>query len=542
MNPRFLFIFVILSGVEGSRMGADISVGIFRQAQEDKNIFMKHFNLLTILLLALFLRMINLDQSLWLDEAAQALESARPLNQQYLIYADFHPPLYHYLLHFWMTMGRAEWVMRMSSVLPGVLTVFLTYLIGSKLVNKQIGRLAALLLAIAPYHIYYSQELRMYSLSTFWAAMLIYAFISRKWWLHTVALIGGLYTIYLFPFVVLAELVYLMLVGRGDPSGRSYGEQFNTFVKQWVFSCIIAGLSLTPWLPHFIKQFQGGVDLPSIWPEWKNISSVSAWKAFPLTYAKFMLGRITFSPKLLYAGLIAIGSIFFLPSIFVNFIDIGRSKLRLKLKTDILVVVLWLVIPIIIAWLLSFWVPINGPWRLLLTIPAFYLLVVIGAESISNQTLRKICISGLIFTSLFGTFTYHINSNFHREDWQSAMKFLNNQIFEDNSDTIIIQAFPEPFAPSSWYTRAELPIYGVLDSLIVEPEKLNSKLSTLMANKQTVYRFEYLQDLTDPHKLIPRWLENNGYTIEETYDFRGVGFIHEYHLEPQLADNNFNHE
>ena len=44
---------------------------------------------------ALLLRLILINSSFWLDEAAQALESIRPLSQQLQIQNDFQPPLYH---------------------------------------------------------------------------------------------------------------------------------------------------------------------------------------------------------------------------------------------------------------------------------------------------------------------------------------------------------------------------------------------------------------------------------------------------------------
>ena len=56
---------------------------------------MKKFHNLLILLtifLGFLLRIVNLNQSFWLDEAAQVIESARPLSEQLNIAADFHPP------------------------------------------------------------------------------------------------------------------------------------------------------------------------------------------------------------------------------------------------------------------------------------------------------------------------------------------------------------------------------------------------------------------------------------------------------------------
>ena len=57
--------------------------------------------ILIILLFGLILRLLNLNQSLWLDEAinAQAVSaySYKDLIIKYSI-GDFHPPLYHILL------------------------------------------------------------------------------------------------------------------------------------------------------------------------------------------------------------------------------------------------------------------------------------------------------------------------------------------------------------------------------------------------------------------------------------------------------------
>ena len=76
-----------------------------------KNIIKNH-TIWLILLLALILRLPFLNGSFWMDEAAQALESARPLSQQLDIIPDFQPPLIHLILHFAMYLGREEWWLR----------------------------------------------------------------------------------------------------------------------------------------------------------------------------------------------------------------------------------------------------------------------------------------------------------------------------------------------------------------------------------------------------------------------------------------------
>src|SRR3989344_2157842 len=127
--------------------------------------------ILLILILALILRSISLDQSLWFDEAINVVYAKSNdfwwFVTKYPI-GDFHPPLYFALIWLWGNIfSFGEFVIRIPSVLSGTATVFLTYLIGRKLFSKNIGLIAALFLSLAPLHIYYSQEARMYSLTTF---------------------------------------------------------------------------------------------------------------------------------------------------------------------------------------------------------------------------------------------------------------------------------------------------------------------------------------------------------------------------------------
>ncbi|MBI4008867.1 glycosyltransferase family 39 protein, partial [Candidatus Roizmanbacteria bacterium] len=123
--------------------------------------------LILVIFLALLLRLYNLGQSFWLDEAAQVIESARPLNEQLNIGADFHPPLYHLLLHFWMYLGNSEIWIRLLSVGLGLGVVFITYKTAKLLFSENVALVSSFLVAISPYLIWYSQEARPYILFVF---------------------------------------------------------------------------------------------------------------------------------------------------------------------------------------------------------------------------------------------------------------------------------------------------------------------------------------------------------------------------------------
>ena len=125
------------------------------------------FLLLVLIALAAFLRFYRLDaQSFWNDEGNSARIAERSL--QLITEAaagDIHPPLYYYTLHVWRGIfGSSEFALRSLSAVLGVMLVWLTFLIARKVFDANVGLIAALMVAINPFQVYYSQEARMYML------------------------------------------------------------------------------------------------------------------------------------------------------------------------------------------------------------------------------------------------------------------------------------------------------------------------------------------------------------------------------------------
>ena len=92
-----------------------------------------------ILILGLGLRLVNLNQSLWLDEAVQAITSQGSLLGVFQeLSGDFHPPLYHLLMWCWVhSVGNSEIILRLPSVIFGTLTIYVVYLIAKEKWGKE---------------------------------------------------------------------------------------------------------------------------------------------------------------------------------------------------------------------------------------------------------------------------------------------------------------------------------------------------------------------------------------------------------------------
>lgn len=130
-------------------------------------------------ILGAVLRLFHLgSQSLWLDEVS-SLRNARAFGQgglDALAAADQVAPLHSITLWLATIIGSdSEVSLRMPSVIAGVLLIPVMYLLGCRLLRSRwTGAIAALLVAISPYAIWYSQEARMYALLLLCASLAAY--------------------------------------------------------------------------------------------------------------------------------------------------------------------------------------------------------------------------------------------------------------------------------------------------------------------------------------------------------------------------------
>jgi len=141
--------------------------------------------LITGLLLGFALRLYQLGaDSLWYDETVSAYLARLPVTEMITHTAgDIHPPGYYFLLHLWhlasqptITYGL-EFLLAWPSLWCGLLILPLLYTIGLQLFNQRIALCAVWLAAINPFHIWYSQEVRMYTLGAMLGLICFYALL-----------------------------------------------------------------------------------------------------------------------------------------------------------------------------------------------------------------------------------------------------------------------------------------------------------------------------------------------------------------------------
>lgn len=177
-----------------------------------------------VVVLAAALRLPELDaQSLWSDEI-YSVESARWPVPILVSVADGHPPLYGLALKAMDVVRPTDWNGRLISAMAGVATVAAMLGLGRVIANPRTAVLAALLLAIAPLHVWYSREGRMYALATFCSTGASWLFAralggaGNGIWLGYIALsVAGLLTHYLYAPIVLAQVLFAALRRPAEP-------------------------------------------------------------------------------------------------------------------------------------------------------------------------------------------------------------------------------------------------------------------------------------------------------------------------------------
>jgi uncharacterized membrane protein len=477
--------------------------------------------------LALVLRSPLLSGSFWLDEAAQALESARPFSQQLAIAGDFQPPLLHYIVHFAMYFGRGEqWLRVWGALLPGIVTVVTLWWLGKKWFNTTTGTVAAVLLATNSFHIFYSQELRPYSLPTMFV-MLSWVCVTKLfenskqnnvWFWWAVFSLLGWYSSYIYPFFWVVQIGIMLVVLQ------------KQLVKVLVASAAtIAGF--LPWVPSLLEQLRVGSELQKTLPGWSDVVGTPWLKSLPLTAAKLVFGvlDLSFSPAyVVTTGLVTVLTLF----LVWNQKTIFLSWNSIKKNPYLVLPIVWLVVPLIVTWVVSLVIPVLQPKRVLFLWPAFSLcmaqLMTPHIEKfLQHRKLDKALLPGLslavllIGIHMFSTVSYWTDTALQREDWRSMIKKLESLTPPDK--TVAVFAFPAPFAPWAWYATPEIDTLST-GTLSVGQIKSVRDFVEPVTQYEYVVTFEYLQQLSDPNKEIEQTVSSYQYKDVYLLEYPLIGF------------------
>jgi len=307
-----------------------------------------------IFLVGIALRLFRLGaDSLWYDETVSTYLAGSPIGELIRHTAgDIHPPGYYLLLRGWLLLtgygsGRAdpsgnglEFAAAFFSLFFGVLLIALVYALARRFAGTATALVAAGLVALSPFNLWYSQEVRMYTLGAATGVIVLAALASAlaqgtaggrprgsktestlgytaqnlrgpgdlggldvslsaepvkvPWVTYAFAAAAGMYTLYYFAFLLLPLNLWALavLVRQKQP------------VRPLILANVFAALLYAPWIPIAWRQatqppvppWRTAPDLWSALAEgWTALSFGQsmpswAWPALVLTLALSVLG------------------------------------------------------------------------------------------------------------------------------------------------------------------------------------------------------------------------------------------------------------
>ena len=321
-----------------------------------------------------------LTQSFWRDEAFSYFMAKKSIIEMVFLTAkDFSPPLYYFILHFWMKVfGSSEIALRSLSIIFFWATIYVAFLFLNNIfkMKEKKAFFYLFLFIINPLLLRYAFEARMYSMFAFFASLSYYAFYKKDNRLYLLSTIAGLFTHYFMLLVVFSQLFFLIINKKS----------VEYIKKKFIYLSLIA---FSPWVVFFFNQN----NLPtSFWINKPHLKDIFGLLGIIYTGNEAAFYPIDLISKIqnnvMYFSLILL--VIVMVGIYFYF---KRFSKKDQVNSQLLFI--WGIgIPLVVG-LISFIKPLYFPRYLIFTSVGFLLLIIFILEKI-NIYLRVILISILI--------------------------------------------------------------------------------------------------------------------------------------------------
>jgi len=357
------------------------------------------FLLLSFIVIAAVFRLLHLGaRSLWLDEPATIAFARMPWPRFAHIWQygeAAYQGEYFLLMRGWMQLGGSEWWARLPSAIFAIASVPLIYAVARKLMGERAALASALLLAVNPTAVYYSQDARSYTMAIFLVLASAWFFVcaveqnrERDWLLWTLCSALAVYT-HLFAALVMVGQAASLLTYR--KSGR-WSRMLPHALLILVISLPVLTLVLR--IPPHDLQFPW---MPSATPK-------------QLLHLALFLGGS--GDKLLFFGILWVAAL--------------RSIWRDRLRHDEpenwwrgCVLILWAVIPVVILALVSLRNPVFVQRYMIFCLPATIMLAARGLIALPQRNLGLWLVLILSVSCVANIFLGYRKP---REDWRGATR------------------------------------------------------------------------------------------------------------------------
>ncbi len=511
-------------------------------------------SLTAVLALGAITRLYGLGtKSLWLDETFSVFVARQPLERMLdiIVRHDTPPPLYYSILHLWLQLGDTAFNARLLSALLGTATIAAVYWLAQDLAGRRVALVAALLMAVSPFQVWYGQEIRMYSLLALLcslSACLLFRALSRGgtglWAAYAVASALALYTQVSAGFFLLGEGVaaalFISLSPRGEEGGRrelqlpatggggtpllplggnwdtggarrgAVGMRPAAILRPWLLSQVAVVALWLPWLPNFLRQGQ------TYWDFWIPAPTPERLQGllFELTSAYLPHWRVPYGQELLAAGALLL-------------VLLATTRLAGREAAFLLAL---LVVPVGATYLVSQVKPIFLSRTLICVAVPYLVLLAAGVDRLRGWRLQTVVLALLVLLNLVSL--YRIYFFEPKEEWDLASGYVAARA---TSGELVLFVAADAQIAFDYYAAGQSKVleeHGLpVDALTVGPlepeigETDLARMDQLVSRHSSFWLVDSHSAYPDPGGLVRRHADRH-YRLTEEMQFYGVKVLH----------------
>ena len=360
----------------------------------------QNYGIIILFCAGVAVRLYNLGaKSFWFDESLVLLEAKQSIPVLLGSRAEgIHPPLYRFIMHFWMMLGNGEAFLRLPSVFFSAAGIPVCFAIARRMFDKSVAAYAvAALMAFSPFQVFYAQEIKMYSLFLLLSLLSAYFFLSmmsrnRKsdsvGYVCSTAL--ALYTHYFAVWVIIVENIVFLLCRRSViPEIR----------KRWWIAQFAILLLFIPWIPAFlIHSARVGY---SFWAPPVMGSDVLAG------FGNFVMGYFTANMKPEISAVLFL--VFFLAGALMMVRKIKETGIKTSQGQALLLCCAMVMVPAVCVWIFSIIIkPLYLERSLIFATGFYYCLLVAGGMVLKKYRvfliMAVISFSGYLMAGLYNSY------------------------------------------------------------------------------------------------------------------------------------------
>jgi 4-amino-4-deoxy-L-arabinose transferase-like glycosyltransferase len=466
--------------------------------------------LVAVVVAGAFVRLWGLGrQSLWIDEVItlKAANVGGSFGFQDVI-GNIQGPLHAFLVHWVSKLSTGEAALRSISAIAGILTIPVMAELGRRLFDRRTGFFAALLFALSPYSVWYSQEVRNYSLLMFAAAVATLAVLrvaqERRGGFapYAAATVAALYLNMSAVFMAMGHGLYGLFSLRGKRLGL------------WLVTLAVVVALFVPGMWSVVRWARADevgerVALTTDAEPEELLRGETTFTPAALPYAVFALGYgYTLGPNLteLHVGSPMSAFMAHLPSVAPAGLVLTAALLlglvRVWSRRDAgSLLLLTLLVPAVGAIVLA--VANIKPFNVRYLspgLPALLLLAAAGVGMLRRRAAALLCAALVLFCGL-SLRNYHAVPTYGRDDVRSAVEFVAER--ERPNDVVLVPAVLDVFRH---YYEGPAELVVLYPAQTGTDEEVARRLKELLGDAPRVWYIESRPWHVDPANRIPAYL------------------------------------